>query len=234
MNSRGVLAVDDDLQTLKYVKETLMEAGYAPIVTGDPREVGHLIGVHNPHLILLDLMLPDTDGIEMMRTIPELADVPVIFLSAYGEDKIIEKALEAGAVDYIVKPFSPTELTVRIRAALNPRKASADTELLDPFQVGDLTINYLERLVTVADRPVQLTATEYQLLAELSVNAGRALSHQQLLDRVWGADHTGDARVIRSFVKTLRRKLGDAATQSAYILTERGYGYRMPKPGPSG
>ncbi len=229
-----VLAVDDDLQTLKYVKETLMEAGYAPIVTGDPREVGHLIGVHNPHLILLDLMLPDTDGIEMMRTIPELADVPVIFLSAYGEDKIIEKALEAGAVDYIVKPFSPTELTVRIRAALNPRKASADTELLDPFQVGDLTINYLERLVTVAGRPVQLTATEYQLLAELSVNAGRALSHQQLLDRVWGADHTGDARVIRSFVKTLRRKLGDAATQSAYILTERGYGYRMPKPGPIG
>ena len=110
-----ILVVDDDPQTLRYVRDALTEAGYSPQVTGDPEEVPRLIEAHRPHLILLDLILPGTDGIELMERVPAMADVPVIFISGYGRDQIIAKALEAGAADYVVKPFSPTELVARIQ-----------------------------------------------------------------------------------------------------------------------
>ena len=116
-----VLTVDDDPQTLRYVRDVLSEAGYVPQVTGDPEAVGRLIREEKPHLVLLDLMLPGTDGVELMESVPELAEVPVIFLSAYGGDQVIARALEAGADDYIVKPFSPTELVARIQTVLRRR-----------------------------------------------------------------------------------------------------------------
>ena len=118
-------------------------------------------------------MLPDTDGIELMRGILDISDVPVIFLSGYGRDTVIAGALQAGAADYVVKPFSPTELVARIQAALRRRLPPVRVEPAEPYVLGDLTIDYAERLVTVAGRPVQLTATEYALLFELSVHAGR-------------------------------------------------------------
>ena len=113
-----ILVVDDDPQTLRYVRDALVAAGYAPLVTGDPEELSGLIKAEQPALVLLDLMLPGTDGIELMERVPELADLPVIFISGYGRDETIARALESGAADYIVKPFSPTELTARVRAAL--------------------------------------------------------------------------------------------------------------------
>ena len=113
-----ILVVDDDPEALRYVRDALAAAGYAPLVTGDPQELSRLIRTKNPHLVLLDLMLPGTDGIELMGSLPELADLPVIFISGYGRDETIARALEAGAADYIVKPFSPTELVARIQAAL--------------------------------------------------------------------------------------------------------------------
>ena len=220
-----ILVVDDDPQTLRYVRDALIEAGYAPCVTGDPREVSHLIMTHKPRLVLLDLMLPGTDGIELMRRVPELADLPVIFISGYGRDETVAKALETGAVDYIVKPFSSTELTARVHAAL---RARTDAE---PFLLGDLAIHYEGRRVTVAGRPVDLTAIEYELLRVLSVNAGRVLSYDALLRKVWGGRNTNDERAVRTQMKTLRRKLGDDAAKPAYLRTERGVGYRMPRPG---
>ena len=170
-------------------------------------------------------MLPGTDGIELMRTVPELADLPVIFISGYGRDETIARALEAGADDYIVKPFSPTELTARIRAVLRRR---ADPI---PMVLGDLAIDYDRRRVSVAGRAVELTATEYDLLRVLSLNAGRVSTYDTLLRRVWGARGHGDPKLVRAIVKRLRRKLGDDAADPAYILNERGVGYRMARPG---
>ena len=192
--------------------------------------MGHLMRRNQPHLVLLDFMLPDTDGVALMRDVPELAEVPVIFLSGYGEDEIVASALEAGALDYVVKPFSPTELIVRIRAALRPPRLPGYYGHPKHFRVGELEINYLERTVTVEGRPVRLTATEYKLFTTLTLNADRAMSQDRLLRIISGADRGGDPRVLCSFVKNLRRKLGDQTTRPTYILTERGFGYRIAKP----
>ena len=220
-----ILVVDDDPQTLRHVRDTLAEAGYSPLVTGDHGELGQIVRTERPALVLLDLMLPGTDGIELMQTVPELADLPVIFISGYGRDETVARALEAGAADYIVKPFSPTELTARIRAAL---RRNADPE---PFVLGDLAIDYDRRRVTVAGRAVELTATEYELLRVLSHGAGRALTHETLLRRVWAGRGNGDPKIVRAYVKRLRSKLGDDAADPAWIFNERGVGYRMPRPG---
>ena len=221
-----VLAVDDDPQTLRYVSDALSRAGYAPVVTGDPEEALRLMDEEKPDLVLLDLMLPGTDGIELMKDILAVGDVPVIFLSAYGRDELIVRAFDMGAVDYVVKPFSPTELAARIRAALRKREVSEPSE---PHVLGDLTIVYAERMVTLAGRPVELMAIEYRLLAELSANAGRVLTYEHLLQRVWGEKSTGDVRSMRTIVSNLRRKLGDDADNPTYIFTEPRVGYRMPK-----
>ena len=177
--------------------------------------------------MLLDLVMPGSDGIELMRTVPELAEVPVIFISAYGRDETVARALEAGAADYVVKPFSPTELVARIRAVL---RRHADPE---PFVLGSLAIDYDRRRVTVAGRSVELTPTEYELLRILSLNAGRVTSYETLQKRVWGGRRTGAAKVVRVFVKQLRAKLGDAVAEPAWIFNVRGVGYRMPRRGES-
>ena len=198
-----ILVVDDDPETLRHVRDTLAEAGYAPLVTGDHRELQRLIQTEKPRLVLLDLMLPGTDGVELMQTVPELADLPVIFISGYGRDETIARALEAGADDYVVKPFSPTELMARIRAALRRRSNQA------PFVLGELAIDYDRRRVSVAGRPVTLTATEYELLRVLAQGAGRVLTHQALLRQVWAGRVNANPKIVRAYVKRLRNKLGD-------------------------
>ena len=224
-----ILVVDDDPQTLRHVRDALARAGYAPIVTGDPQEALSQVEANDPHLVLLDLMLPGTDGIELMGNILDMADVPVIFLSAYGQEETIARAFEKGADDYVVKPFSPTELVARIKAALRKREAPEWAEPSEPFVFGDLTIEYAQRRVTLAGRPVQLTAIEYGLLFELSANAGRVMTYDRLLRRVWGLRKSGDSRRVRTAAKQLRRKLGDDANNPTYILNEPRVGYRMPK-----
>ena len=223
-----ILVVDDDPQMLRYLRDALTGAGYAPVVTGDAEEVASLVAMHRPGLVLLDLLLPGTDGIALMERIPELSDLPVIFISAYGRDETIVRALDAGAADYIVKPFSPSELTARVRAAL--RRVAGP----EPFVLGELAIRYDQRHVAVAGRSVQLTPTEYELLRVLSVNAGRILTHESLLRQAWrgGDQRPPDPKLVRAVVKRLRRKLGDDASNPAYILNERGVGYFMPAGSP--
>ena len=169
-------------------------------------------------------MLPGTDGIELLERVPGLSDLPVIFLSGYRRDETIARALEAGAADYIVKPFSPMELTARVQAALRLRARPAS------FVLGDLAIDYDRRRVSLAGRAVGLTATEYELLRVLSRNAGRVVTHQALLRQVWGGRRSDDQRAVRTYVKRLRRRLGDEAAQPTYIFNEPRVGYRMPAP----
>ncbi len=219
-----VLVVDDDPRALRYVQSVLKDGGYHPLVTGDPNEMPALLDEHQPDLILLDLLLPGLDGIELMESVPGLSHRPVIFLSGYGRDETISRALEAGAADYIVKPFSPTELLARIQAALRREEAPQE-----PYRSGNLVIDYAERRVTLDASRVVLTATEYDLLCAMSVNAGRVSTYEYLLHRVWRTRHGGSARSVRAFIKKLRRKLGDEAARPTYIFSEHGVGYRMPE-----
>ena len=199
--------------------------GYAPLVTGATDDLAGLIRAERPALVLLDLMLPGRDGIELLQEVPELSDLPVIFISGYGRDETIARAFELGADDYIVKPFSPTELVARIRAVLRRHR---DPET---FVLGELAIAYEPRRVTVGGAEVDLTATEFELLRLLSVNAGRVVHHDTILRRIWDGRDGADANLVRIFVQTLRRKLGDDAQDPIWIFNRRGVGYRMPRPG---
>ena len=221
---RRVVVLDDDPLMLRFVRDALAPEGWTVLPTGDPAELGRLIGAERPDLVLLDLVLPGTDGIDLMKSVPELAEVPVIFISGYGNDETVARTLELGAADYIVKPFSPTELVARIRAALRRRAQPA------AFALGDLRVRYEQRRVTVAGRTVDLTATEYELLRVLSQNAGRVMTYPALLHAVWGKRGGDKPGPVRTYVQKLRHKLGDDAASPAYIRTERGVGYRMTRP----
>ena len=225
-NGARVLVVDDDPHTLRFVLDALSDAGYTVLVTDRHHELSRIIGVERPDLVLLDLVLPGVDGIELMEGVPALAnpDLPVIFISGYGRDETIARALESGAADYIVKPFSPTELVARVRSALRRR---AEPE---PFVLGELAIHYAERRVTVAGRTIELTATEYELLRVLAANAGRVATYDALLRQVWAGRANADAEVVRAFVKSLRRKLGEDAKKPSYLFNLRGVGYRLRAP----
>ena len=227
---RKILAVDDDPQTLKSVREILTKAGYTPIVTADPGEVADLIELHEPSLVLLDLILPSTDGFELMGEVVKVDKVPVIVLSGYGREDNIARAFNLGASDYIVKPFSPTELVARIDAALKKEAGPVRAVPEVPYVYMELTLDYQERLVTVGGRTVQLTRNEYRMLYELTASPGRVVTHEVLLRRIWGARRGRDLRHVRSLVRRLRRKLGDNGDDPKYIFTEHGVGYRIGKP----
>ena len=220
-----ILVVDDDPETLRYVRCILSDEGYAPLVTGDPEGLSRIIRSERPSLVLLDLILPGTDGIELMKQVPALADLPVIFISGYGRDETIARALESGAADYIVKPFSPTELVARVRAALRDRSEP------ETFVVGELAVDYGLGRVSVAGRAVPLTATEFDFLRILSLHEGRVVTNETLLRRVWGRRASDDTDRVRTIVKKLRAKLGEDAASPTYIFTEHGVGYRIATPG---
>ena len=225
-----ILVVDDDPNVLRYVRSILSDAGYSVRGTGDPDRALELLETEPPHLALLDLVLGGMSGFDLMERIREVSDVPVIFVSGRdGEDNVV-KALSLGADDYIVKSFSPPELLARIEASLRKRSRFGQNGVREPYRLGDLAIDYARREVTLAGSPVQLTATEYKLLSELSANAGRVLTHDQLHQSVWGYDHSAEMNTTRNLVKNLRRKLGDDARSPRYIFTVTGVGYRMGAP----
>ena len=228
----SILVVDDDPQTLRQVRDALSGTGYAVTVTGDPVEALHITRTARPDLAILDLVLPDGDGIELMKEMKTVVDLPVIFLSAYGQDQVIAQAFEAGAADYVSKPFSSTELVARIRAELR-RMAGPPANPAGSVALGDLEIDYDSRVVRLAGRVLDLTATEYGLIRELSAAEGRPLTYRYLLRRVWRNSHSSDPRVVRTHVGRLRRKLGDDGENPTYILTEPRVGYRIAQRGNS-
>ena len=227
--SDRILVVDDDPQILRYVRNTLGEAGYTPVVTGDVGEASNLIESERPQLVLLNLVLPEVDGFDFLARIRADSHTPVIVLSGRGRGRDIAKAFELGAADYVVKPFSPAELVARVGAALR-HAATYPHGGVEPYTYGNLVINHLERAVTMSGKPVRLTPTEYKLLFELSRHPGRVLTHAQLLQSVWSEDHPADQRLLRSFIKNVRQKLGDDARNPSYIFTRSGVGYHLAKP----
>ena len=225
-----ILAVDDEPQALWLLRNILSGHGYKLLGTANPEEMMRLVEAEQPHLVLLDLMLPGTSGFELMGRIREVSEAPIIFLSANDQEENVVKALSMGAEDYMVKPFSSTELLARVASSLRKRRGADGNVSRQPYQLEDLIIEYSDRSTTVSGGPVKLSATEYKLLFEMSISAGRVLTHDQILQRVWGWEYSGDVDLLRSTVKNLRRKLGDDANDPRYIFTEPRVGYRMPKP----
>jgi signal transduction histidine kinase/DNA-binding response OmpR family regulator len=225
-----ILAVDDDPQILRLVRRVLEEAGYKPILARGADELFALMDGETPDLFLLDMNLPGATGLDLLKRIRESSGTPVIFLTAVDSPEMKAKALKAGADDYITKPFSPIELTARIEASLRRHSMGDVLDARPPFTLGDLSISFSERLVTIGGRPVQLSATEYKILYQLATNAGRVLTHDQILHRVWGPEYSGETELVRSFIRNLRSKLRDDVRNPRYVLTEPQVGYRMPKP----
>ena len=221
-----ILVVSGSREAVRNFRNTLSQAGFTTVAKEDPDEVERLIATEQPDIILLEQTLPGDDGFELLRRAASISDAPIIFVAGHEWDQQIGRAFELGAFDYISKPFTQSELLARVNVAV-ARGSDTWKAPSGIYLHGDLTINYGEREVSVSGCPVDLTATEYDLLTELSIVAGRVLTHEQLLRRVWGPLHSGDPQILRTYIKELRRKLGDDAVRPTYIFTEYGVGYRM-------
>ncbi|MEK9658516.1 MAG: response regulator [Chloroflexota bacterium] len=226
-----VLVVDDEAQVLRFVQRALDEAGYRPFSARDGSEAVRMVESEEPDLVLMDVNLPGQDGMEVLRRIREFSGVPVIFLTAVNDAEQAARALRSGADDWVTKPFVPDELLARIEAALRRRVLADRTEVRATYRNGALEIDFADRRVAVDAELVPLSATEYKLLFELASNAGRVLTHDQILHNVWGPEYSGASELVRSFIRNLRRKLGDDARNPRYILTEPQVGYRMARAG---
>jgi two-component system KDP operon response regulator KdpE len=222
-----VLLIEDDAQIRRFLRATLVSHGFRLVeaTTGGEGLTEAVSRV--PDLIILDLGLPDTDGLEVIRRLREWTKLPIIVLSARGQERDKIQALDAGADDYVSKPFGVGELLARLRVALR-RAAQAPGEAPDAcFTVGELTVDLARRLVSVAGETVHLTPIEYRLLAILVRHAGKIVTQGQLLNEVWGPGHTEQAHYLRVYAAQLRRKLERNPARPRYLLTEPSVGYRL-------
>jgi two-component system KDP operon response regulator KdpE len=222
-----VLLIEDEPQMRRFLRAALEPHGYRLIEAGTAREgLGHTTA-HNPEVVLLDLGLPDMDGLEVTRRIREWSRVPIIVLSARGQESDKVAALDGGADDYLTKPFTVPELLARMRVALR-HAAQRDGGSDEPvFAVGDLRVDLARRQVSVHGETVHLTPTEYNLLAVLVRHAGRVLTHRQLLKEVWGINAIQHPHYLRVYMGQLRQKLELEPARPRYLLTELGVGYRL-------
>jgi two-component system, OmpR family, KDP operon response regulator KdpE len=221
-----ILVVDDEPQILRALRTSLRGAGY-DVDTADTAEAAlTALALNPPDAVILDLVLPDGSGTEVCRELRAWSTVPVIVLSVVGEEVEKIAALDAGADDYVTKPFGIDELLARLRAAM--RRSEASTEPV--IEVGELRVDLEKRLVTVGGRPVQLTPHEFALLRILATNAGKLLTHAALLREVWGRGYAEESHYLHVYVSQLRRKLEPDPARPRYILTEPGAGYRLVDP----
>jgi two-component system KDP operon response regulator KdpE len=205
----------------------LENAGKNVLMTSDVDEALDFVEMERPDVVLLDLAVFEDEEANVFSELRRLSDAPVLVLGA-GEVEGGVRALRAGADDYITRPFSAAELDARVELALRHHR-SGRLVSATPMEFGELVINPADRMVTVSGERVALTLTEYKLLLELADAAGRVMTHDEILDRVWGPGYAGQYEVLRTFVRTLRQKLGDDARQPRFLLSERGVGYRMGK-----
>ena len=219
-----VLVVDDEPQIRRALRTSLEAHGYEVATVGTGEEGVLAAAEQNPDLVLLDLGLPDIDGTEVIARVRSFSEVPVIMLSVRENQADKVAALDAGADDYVTKPFAMEELLARLRAAL--RRSGTDEPAQPSLAFGSLEVDLVRRLVTLEGEPLHLTPTEHQLLEALVTNPGKLLTHQWLLRRIWGQGYATETTYLRTYIRTLRKKLGDDAASPALIVTEPGVGYR--------
>ena len=228
MNEMKILVVEDDRSVSNLITTTLKINHYTYIAASTGNEAISLCASHHPDLILLDLGLPDIDGIEVIRTVRSWSEALIIIISARGEDSDKIMALDSGADDYLTKPFSIEELLARIRAAQRRMKyLSSGSEKTPVFVNGDLTIDYASRQVTLAGKEVRLTAIEYRLLTLLAGNVGKVLTHSYIIGKIWGGGVDTDIISLRVYMTSLRKKLKAAQPGFNLIETHIGIGYQM-------
>jgi DNA-binding response OmpR family regulator len=222
------LVVDDEPQTLKYIGANLRARGYNVITAEDGREALKLFGENVVDLIILDIMMPGLDGFQVCQAIRRESDVPVVILSARGQENDIVRALDIGADDYLTKPFGVEEMLARVRAVLR-RTSQKTTDLHPPLSAGDLVIDFATHQVLLHNDPVRMTPTEYALLAHLAINAGRVSTHRVLLQAVWGPEYGDETEYLWAYIRRLRRKIEPDPGNPQYILTHPGVGYSFRK-----
>ncbi len=222
-----ILVVDDERRMVGFIRLNLEQDGFEVIEAFNGTEALDRLRDSLPDLILLDVMMPDIDGFEVLKMIREISQVPVIMLTAKGEEDDKVKGLELGADDYITKPFSPRELVSRVKAVLR-RGASKEEDEEGVIEVDDrLKIDFGRREVWVNGELVKLRPTEYRLLYHLVRNAGWVLTHDQILTKVWGYEYRDEPHYVRLYINYLRKKIEEDPSNPKYILTERGVGYRF-------
>ncbi len=224
-----VLVVDDDVRMLRMMKRMLELEGFDTLIANSGEAALKVFEKESPDLVLLDIMMPDMNGYIVCQHIREFSQVPIIMVTAMGDDKEKVEGLDIGADDYVTKPFSASELAARVRAVLR-RIGPQDEPPGAIFQYKDLVIDFASRRVTLSGQELILTSTEYRLLSYVSRNAGRVVTPDQLLDKVWGEEYIGAPHLLQVNIARLRKKLGDDAKHPTYILTRPGIGYIMSKP----
>ncbi len=218
------MVIDDEVQIRRLLEITLSSNGFRISESGNGKDGLIAAATHHPALIILDLGLPDTDGLEILKKIREWYQKPIIILSVRNSEDDIIKALDNGANDYLTKPFRTGELLARIRVALRPNLGKED----DPnLTFGKLTIDLADHIVRKNDVILKLTSTEFSLLALLSKNSGRVLTHQTILKEIWGFGYIEQTQILRVFVAQLRKKIEDDPGKPKYLITESGIGYRF-------
>jgi two-component system, OmpR family, KDP operon response regulator KdpE len=222
-----VVLIEDEPQIRRFLRATLTGQGYRLYEAASGADGVVEVGSRQPDVIIVDLGLPDMDGIDVIRRVREWTDVPIIVLSARGQERDKVAALDTGADDYVSKPFSAGELLARIRVALRHRVGASHEADEAMFKVGDLQVDLLHRKVQIGDKEIRLTPIEYKLLTTLVRYAGKVVTHQQLLREVWGPSHTEQAHYVRVYMAHLRHKLEAEPARPRYLLTELGVGYRL-------
>jgi DNA-binding response OmpR family regulator len=227
MRKSRILIVDDEPAIRKFVRANLEARDYETLLATDGSQACEIIERELPDLIILDIMMPKTDGFEVCRQVREWSQIPIIFLSARGGEMDKVKCLEMGADDYITKPFGVDELLARVKAVMRRAQASSETDNLPVFCASELSVDFAKHLVTLGGESVNLTATEYRMLSYLAMNAGRVITASQLLEHVWGDEYSGSDHLLQVNVGRLRQKLQDNAREPKYIQTKAGIGYMM-------
>jgi two-component system KDP operon response regulator KdpE len=225
-----ILVVEDEPRVMRLVSEVLGAVGYRVIGAASGEAAIEMLALEQPDLVLLDILLPhDLDGYQVCRRIREFSDVPVIMLTAKARDDDILAGFDAGADDYLTKPFNAKELVARVKAVLRRTYHPEEIETT-ALTCGELEIDFARRIVTVRGERVMLTRTEYELLRQLSLNANRVRVHEDLLTEVWGAEYRNDVDYLRAYIRYLRRKLEVDPANPQYILTSPGVGYMLACP----